>query len=159
MDNPIQRLNNQGQIRNPEGKLIHYMYGRVENRKWQPLQMHKRFIRYFQNYMQESPKGIVLELSKLGLLSVNIIIVTHSTRRLCLVGVMSSIYFFTMFCKEGFKHYQADLATEHEHQLTKACADETTGLTNGRAANWALEVMFSPFRALSPCQLTFPSCC
>ena len=34
MDNAIQRLNNQGQIRNPEGKLIHYMYGRVENRKW-----------------------------------------------------------------------------------------------------------------------------
>ena len=79
MDNAIQRLNNQGQIRNPEGKLIHYMYGRVENRKWQPLQMHKRFIRYFQNYMQESPRGIVLELSKLGLLSVNYCNSLHMT--------------------------------------------------------------------------------
>ena len=32
-------------------------------------------------------------------------------------------------------------------------------LTNGRAANWAPEVVFSPFRALSRRQLTFPSCC
>ena len=33
------------------------------------------------------------------------------------------------------------------------------GLTNGRAANWAPEVEFSIFRALSRSQLTFPFCC
>ena len=42
-----------------------------------------------------------------------------------------------------------DLATERERQLTRARAKLTTGLTNGRAANWAPEVEFSPFRALS----------
>ena len=52
-----------------------------------------------------------------------------------------------------------DLATERERQLTTAPANQTTGLTNGRAANWAPEVVFSPFRALSRRQLTFPSCC
>ena len=34
-----------------------------------------------------------------------------------------------------------------------------TGLTNGRAANWAPEVVFSPFRALSRRQLTLPFYC
>ena len=34
----------------------------------------------------------------------------------------------------------ADLATERERQLTTARANQTTGLTNGWAANWALEV-------------------
>ena len=29
------------------------------------------------------------------------------------------------------------------------CANQTTGSTNGRAANWALEVVFSPFCVLS----------
>ena len=43
----------------------------------------------------------------------------------------------------------ADLATERERQLTTARAKQTTGLTNGRAANWAPKVEFSPFRALS----------
>ena len=33
--------------------------------------------------------------------------------------------------------YWADLATERERQLTKARANQTTGLTNGKAANWA----------------------
>ena len=33
-----------------------------------------------------------------------------------------------------------DLATERERQLTTARANQTTGLTNGRAANWAPEV-------------------
>ena len=38
-----------------------------------------------------------------------------------------------------------DLATEQKHQLTTARANQTTGLTNGRAANWAPEVEFSPY--------------
>ena len=45
--------------------------------------------------------------------------------------------------------HQADLATERERQLTTARTNQTTGLTNGRAANWEPEVEFSPFRALS----------
>ena len=53
----------------------------------------------------------------------------------------------------------ADLATERERQLTMARAKQTTGLTNGRAANWAPEVVFCPLRALSSRQLTFQSCC
>ena len=53
----------------------------------------------------------------------------------------------------------ADLATERERQLTTARANQTTGLSNGKTANWAPEVVFSPFRALSRRQLTFPSCC
>ena len=40
-----------------------------------------------------------------------------------------------------------------------APANQTIGLTNGRAANWAPEVEFSPFRALSRRQMTFPFCC
>ena len=36
--------------------------------------------------------------------------------------------------------YLADLATERERQLLTACANQTTGLTNGTAANWAPEV-------------------
>ena len=35
----------------------------------------------------------------------------------------------------------------------------TTGLTNGTAANGAPEVEFSPYRALSRRQMTFPFCC
>ena len=54
---------------------------------------------------------------------------------------------------------QFDLATERERQLTTARANQTTGLANGRAANWEPEVVFSPFRALSRLQLTFPFCC
>ena len=52
-----------------------------------------------------------------------------------------------------------DLATERERQLTTARANQTTGLTNGTAANWAPEVDFSPYRALSRRQMTFPFCC
>ena len=37
-----------------------------------------------------------------------------------------------------------------------AGANQTAGLTNGRAANWAPEVEFSPYRALSSRQMTFP---
>ena len=32
------------------------------------------------------------------------------------------------------------IATEWERQMTTARANQTTGLTNGRVANWALEV-------------------
>ena len=46
-------------------------------------------------------------------------------------------------------------ATERGRQLTTARANQTTGLTNDRAANWAPKVAFSPFRALSRRQLTF----
>ena len=53
---------------------------------------------------------------------------------------------------------QSDLATERERQLTTKPLNQTTGLTNGRAANWASEVEFSPFRALSRRQMTFPFC-
>ena len=53
----------------------------------------------------------------------------------------------------------ADSATERQRQFTTARANQTTGLTNGRAANWVPEVVFSPFCALSRRQLTFPSCC
>ena len=48
---------------------------------------------------------------------------------------------------------------ERERQLTTARANQTTGLSNGRAANLAPKVVFSSFRALSCRQLTFPSCC
>ena len=51
--------------------------------------------------------------------------------------------------------FKADLATERARQLTTARANQTTGLTNGRVANWAPEVVLRPFRALSRCQLTF----
>ena len=40
--------------------------------------------------------------------------------------------------------------------MTTARANQRTGVTNGREANWAPEVAFSPFRALSRRQLTFP---
>ena len=40
-----------------------------------------------------------------------------------------------------------------------ACGNQTTGLTNGKEVNWAREVEFSPFHALSRRQLTFPFCC
>ena len=49
--------------------------------------------------------------------------------------------------------------TERERQLMMARANQTTGLTNGWEANWAPEVKFSPFRALSRRQMTFSSCC
>ena len=55
--------------------------------------------------------------------------------------------------------YFADLTTERERQLTAARANQTTGLTNGRVANWAPEVEFCPFRTLSRRQMTFPLCC
>ena len=51
------------------------------------------------------------------------------------------------------------VATERERQLMTARANQTTGLTNGREANWAPEVKFSSFRALSRRQMTFSSCC
>ena len=41
------------------------------------------------------------------------------------------------------------LPTERERQLTTARANQTTDLTNVRVANWAPEVEFSPFRALT----------
>ena len=44
------------------------------------------------------------------------------------------------FCRLWVKspvpgHYFTDLATEREHQRTTAHPNQTTGLTNGRAAN------------------------
>ena len=54
----------------------------------------------------------------------------------------------------------SDLATERNvTELTTARANQTTGLTNDCAANWAPEVEFSPFCALSRRQMTFPFCC
>ena len=55
--------------------------------------------------------------------------------------------------------YQADLAAVGERQLTTARANQIIGLTNRWATNWAPEVVFSPFRALSSRQMTFPFCC
>ena len=55
--------------------------------------------------------------------------------------------------------YWADLATDRERQLTTARANQSNGLTNGRATNWAPEVKFGRFRALSRRQMTFPFCC
>ena len=56
--------------------------------------------------------------------------------------------------EKGIAHprsiYYAELATEH---------NQTTGLTNGRGTNWALEVTFSPFDALSRPQLMLLFCC
>ena len=56
-------------------------------------------------------------------------------------------------------HSQADLTTGWECKLTTACTNQSTGLTNGEAANWALEVEFSPFRALFRLQMMFLFCC
>ena len=64
-----------------------------------------------------------------------------------------------MFCFPNAGQVKADLATERERQLTTARANQTTGLTNDRVANWAPEVEFSPFRALPRRQMTFPLCC
>ena len=49
----------------------------------------------------------------------------------------------------------AELATERK-KFTTARANQTTGLTNHRAANWAPEVAFSPFRALFPSSTDIP---
>jgi len=54
---------------------------------------------------------------------------------------------------------QADLAIERESQLITTRANQITGLTYGRVANWAPEVEIRPFRALSRRQMTFPFCC
>ena len=54
---------------------------------------------------------------------------------------------------------QTDLTTKRERLLTIARENPTTGLTNGRAANWVPEVEFRPFRALTRRQMTFPFCC
>ena len=43
--------------------------------------------------------------------------------------------------------------------LTTGHANQTTGLANSRAANWATEVEFSLFHALSRCQMMFPVSC
>ena len=54
---------------------------------------------------------------------------------------------------------QLQNATERQLQLTTARANQTTALTNGCAGNWTPEIEFSPFRALSRRQMTFPFCC
>ena len=54
-----------------------------------------------------------------------------------------------------FKIQKSDLATERERHLTTARANQTISLTN----DWAPEVEFSPYRALSRRQMTFPFCC
>ena len=63
---------------------------------------------------------------------------------------------FSRDCFRRVQSHKADLATDREHQLTTARANKSTGLINGKAANWAPEVEFSPFRALSRRQMTFP---
>ena len=45
--------------------------------------------------------------------------------------------------------YYANLATERKRQLTTARANQTTGSTNGTAANWAPGVEFSPSRSVA----------
>ena len=65
----------------------------------------------------------------------------------------------TLWCSVNRYSDRSGIATERERQLTTARANQTTGLTNGGTANWAPEVEFSPFRALSRCQITFPFCC
>ena len=65
----------------------------------------------------------------------------------------------TCTCITRTDKQKADLATKRERQLTTARANQTTGLTNGRGANWTPTVEFSPFRALSRRQMTFPFRC
>ena len=64
--------------------------------------------------------------------------------------------FFAGEITTGEYHRHPDLATEQESQLTTVRANQTTGLTNGRAVNWAPEAEFSLFRAISRRQMTFP---
>ena len=59
----------------------------------------------------------------------------------------------------GIFHTLVPVATERERQLKTARANQTTGFTAGREANWAPEVEFSPFRVLSRHQMTLSSCC
>ena len=80
-----------------------------------------------------------------------------SPKNTCMGGYVHTIA--ARFLCQHEKLSCTELATEWERQLTTAHADQTTGLTNGRVANWAPEVVFSPFRTLSRRQLTFPSCC
>ena len=77
---------------------------------------------------------------------------------ICKTDTFEIDQYITGYCNWD-KQNKSDLATERERQLTTARADQTTGLSNGREANWAPEVVFSPFHALSHRQLTFPSCC
>ena len=54
--------------------------------------------------------------------------------------IVASGQVHSTFCRLWVKspvpgHYFTDLATEREHQLTNAHPNQTTGLTNGRAAN------------------------
>ena len=84
---------------------------------------------------------------------------------ICKTDTFEIDQYITGYCNWD-KQNKSDLATERERQLTTARADQTTGLTkawpmvtNGRAAKWAPEVVFSPFHALSRRQLTFLSCC
>ena len=70
-----------------------------------------------------------------------------------------TVMYLFLSCALCFSCNEADLATQRERQLTTARANQTTGLTNGRATNWAPEVEFSRFRALSRRQMTFAFCC
>ena len=63
------------------------------------------------------------------------------------------------FLQSFLERHEADLATERERHLTTERANQTTGLTKCRVANLAPEVAFSPLRALSRRQLTFPAFC
>ena len=51
------------------------------------------------------------------------------------------------------------LVLDYATAVTTARANQKAGLANGRAAKWEPEIVISPFRALSRCQLTFPFCC
>jgi len=70
--------------------------------------------------------------------------------------VHETCYFNVLTSRFDFEHCEA---TKRERLLTTARANQTTGLTNGRAANWVPVVEFSPFRALTRRQMTFPSGC
>ena len=60
---------------------------------------------------------------------------------------------------KALKQLHVVAADLRERQMTTARANLTSDLTNGRAANWVPEVVFSPFRALSRRQPKFPSRC
>ena len=78
---------------------------------------------------------------------------------ICVVFSSVSLWSSLLVILQSF-NYLAYLATEQKHlQLITVCINQTTGLTSGRAADCALEVVFSPFRALYHHQQMFLFCC
>ena len=68
-------------------------------------------------------------------------------------------HFFLNTKKWRIPFVVAGIETVRERQWTTGRANQTTGLTNGRAANRALEVAFCLFRSPSRRQLMFPLRC